>query len=408
VTDDLHTALDEVCRRILDREHLVLAKAGGRRKDESPPSWTRAQLRPVELRSGARLQITTFDERQAFTANHEWGVEAEQAVTELLSEPFAHWHVASESEEFSFRVSKGGRVLVTRKQASHSAQTDHDRRKTRLVPLEAPFLARLGITAETGELKKSRTSKYRQVEEFVRLLDAAVGDARDAGRLANRRLRVVDLGCGNAYLTLAAFHHLRHGLGLDIEMIGVDAKDQARERNTQLSLDLGWDADLRFVEANIADVNIDEPVDVVLALHACDTATDDALARAIGWQAAVILAAPCCHHDIQRQLRAADAPTPYRPIVRDGLLRERWADVLTDALRASLLRQQGYRTDVVEFVDSEHTPRNVMLRAQRTGAQPSPDITRDYADLVSQWHVKPKLAELLDGQVSSGAEAGNS
>ena len=396
MTDDLHTALDEVCRRVLDREHLAWAKTGGRRKDEPHPSWTRAELRPVELRSGARLQITTFDERQAFTVNHQWGAEAEQAVRELLSEPFAHWHVASASEEFAFRVSKGGRVLVTNKRAQHPVQTNHDRRKTRLIALDAPFLVGLGITTTTGDLKKSRASKYRQVEEFVRLLDAAMRDARDAGRLAKRRLRVVDLGCGNAYLTLAAFHHLRHGLGLDIEMIGVDAKGQARERNARLSRELGWDADLHFVEADIADVNIDEPVDVVLALHACDTATDDALARAIEWQAPVILAAPCCHHDIQRQLRPVDAPSAYRPIVKDGLLRERWADVLTDALRASLLRQQGYRTDVVEFVDSEHTPRNVMLRAQRTGAQPSLETLRDYADLVSQWQVRPKLAELLD------------
>jgi SAM-dependent methyltransferase len=402
--DDLHTALDEVRQRVLDREQLAFAKAGGQRKGVARARWTRVELRPVDLRSGSRLQITTFDEKQAFTANHQWGTEAEQAVRELLSEPFAHWHVASASEEFAFRMSKGGRVLVTQKSAEHKPQTSHDRFKSRFVPLEAPFLAGLGLTTAAGELKKSRASKYRQVEEFVRLLDASVRDAHDSGRLRKGRIRVVDLGCGNAYLTLAAFHHLRLTLGLDVEMVGIDAKRQARERNNQLSRDLGWDADLHFVEANISDVKVDEPVDVVLALHACDTATDDALARAIQWRAPVILAAPCCHHDIQRQLRQGDAPRPYGPIVKDGLLRERWADVLTDALRAALLRQQGYRTDVVEFVDSEHTPRNVMLRAQRTHAEPRSDLTQDYADLVSQWQVRPRLAVLLEDQRARGSQ----
>ena len=165
---------------------------------------------------------------------------------------------------------------------------------------------------------------------------------------------------------------------------------------------MGWDADLHFVEASISDVKVDEPVDIVLALHACDTATDDALARALQWRATVILAAPCCHHDIQRQLRQGDAPSPYGPVVKDGLLRERWADVLTDALRAALLRQRGYRTDVVEFVDSQHTPRNVMLRAQRTQAQPRVGPVQDYADLVAQWQVRPRLAVLLEDRGGEG------
>ena len=232
MTDDLHTALDEVRQRVLDREQLAFAKAGGQRKGVARARWTRVELRPVELRSGSHLQITTFNEKQAYTANHQWGAEAEQAVGELLSESFAHWHVASASEEFAFRISKGGRVLVTRKSAEHSPQTSHDRRKSRFVPLEAPFLAGLGITTAAGELKKSRASKYRQVEEFVRLLDASVRDARDAGRLRQGRLRVVDLGCGNAYLTLAAFHHLRHSLGLDVEMVG--STRNARRANTTL------------------------------------------------------------------------------------------------------------------------------------------------------------------------------
>ena len=134
---------------------------------------------------------------------------------------------------------------------------------------------------------------------------------------------------------------------------------------------------------------------VVLSLHACDTATDEALARAVTWQTPVILAAPCCHHDLHAQLSRTDAPEPYTMIARHGILRERFADVLTDALRASILRQHGYRVDTIQFVGSEHTPRNVMLRAARTGAEAGEHITREYAEMTQLWNVQPALARFL-------------
>jgi hypothetical protein len=140
--------------------------------------------------------------------------------------------------------------------------------------------------------------------------------------------------------------------------------------------------------------------DVVLALHACDTATDDALVRAVRWQAPVLLAAPCCHHDLQRRLAAAAAPPAYGPVMRHGLLRERFADVLTDAWRALILRLLGYRVDVVEFVDSAHTPRNALLRAVRTGATPTPELIAEFHALEREWGVRPYLAEALGDELA--------
>jgi hypothetical protein len=136
---------------------------------------------------------------------------------------------------------------------------------------------------------------------------------------------------------------------------------------------------------------------MTLALHACDTATDDAIARGVEWRSDVILAAPCCHHDIQRQLKSSDAPAPYGLLTRSGIVRERWADLLTDSLRAHLLRKAGYRTDVIEFVASRHTPRNVLLRALRTGRGPSEEQEREYRQLIDDWRVRPRLADLLAG-----------
>jgi SAM-dependent methyltransferase len=394
VSPDLATAHDQVRRRLLDADRLVRASAGGAVKGHTP-RWRRVELRPVDLSSGPHLQVVSYDDRQAFTANHAWGDDAENAVAELLAEGFGHWHVTCTDGETAFRVTKGDRVLLTTKAAEHVQQTAHDREKRRLVDPSAPFLRELGITDSAGVVKKTRLDKYRQVEQFVRLLDGAVSEARSGGRLVRDRLRVVDLGCGNAYLTFAAYHHLTVRLGLSVEVVGVDVKGQARQHNAEVAERLGWAADVTFVEGTITDADVRAPVDIAMALHACDTASDDALARGVRWQSDLILAAPCCHHDIQRQLKACQPPPPYGLVTRHGILRERWGDALTDALRAHLMRRAGYRTDLVEFVDSRHTPRNLMLRAHRTAVAATPEQEAEYDDLVTAWRLKPRLAVLL-------------
>ena len=205
---------------------------------------------------------------------------------------------------------------------------------------------------------------------------------------------MVDLGCGNAYLTFAAHAWLSEQM--PVRLVGVDVKEQSRRHNTEVAEKLGLADELSFVAAGIRDATLPERPDVVLALHACDTATDDALFRAVDWGADLVLAAPCCHHDISAQLRQAPAPAGYAAMTRDGILRERLADTLTDALRASILRLVGYRVDVVEFVDSKHTPRNTLLRAVRTGAEPRERAREEYDTLTTTWGLRPALAELLD------------
>jgi hypothetical protein len=177
--------------------------------------------------------------------------------------------------------------------------------------------------------------------------------------------------------------------------VGVDVREDQRVRNTAVAESLGCAEDVTFVAGTIADASLPQSPDLVLALHACDTATDQALARAITWNATWILAAPCCHHDIAAQLKRHPAPAPYGEITRHAILRERFADVLTDSLRAALLRLHGYRVDVVEFVDSAHTPRNLLLRARQTPTPPTPAQQAEYDALTTQWSVTPALATML-------------
>jgi SAM-dependent methyltransferase len=298
------------------------------------------------------------------------------------------------------QVTRKGEAIVHANARTAPGEPDrgHDRDKDRLLAEDDPLFRVLGLADADGRLKPTRRAKYRQVEEFLHLLDTAITEAIDKGHLRRPTvedpLRIVDLGCGNAYLTFAAERFLSSARGVPVRLTGVDVRDQSREHNEKVAGELGVDAD--FVVGSISGVELDRAPEVVLALHACDTATDEALARAVEWEAPLVLAAPCCHHDIAAQLRRTPTPAPYSMLTRHGILRERFADTLTDGLRATLMRLSGYRVDVVQFVESKHTPRNTLLRATRTGS-PVPDgaLRQEYDDLAATWTLRPRLAELL-------------
>ncbi|HTF09741.1 MAG TPA: SAM-dependent methyltransferase [Asanoa sp.] len=382
--EDLSSALAEVRDLLLD-PGLTRAVAAGRRRG-AEPSVVRAELRPVALKAGRRLQIVTNDGTRPHTRNVAPGPEAEAAVDGLLTEPFGNWHVESAGTTVQLRVTKKGDAQVHRQDSTDGGGKaplqGHDRVREHLLDPGDPLFEVIGGSA----------AKRRQVDAFLRALAATL----PAEGLPTP-LRVVDLGCGNAYLTFAAFRYLTApvdagGRGLDVEMIGVDVREDQRDRNTGLAGRLGYADRLRFAAGTILDAAVEPAPHLVLALHACDTATDEALHRAVGWGAEWILAAPCCHHDIAAQLREHPAPGPYQLITAQGILRERFADVLTDSLRAALLRGEGYRVDVTEFIDSAHTPRNLLLRARRTG---TPTPRTEYDELVTTWQVHPRLAALL-------------
>jgi hypothetical protein len=399
MSEPLLPALDRLRVHLLEPDTLVRAVAAGRRKGRQPP-WRRVELRYVDLKAGRHLQVTSYDETQAHTANHPTGPQAAAAVDVLLDQPFGNWHVDTTTETHQLRVTKKGEAVVhTAGRAEEVAvDHDHDRDKGRLLPEDDPVLVALGISDHRGRVKPSRQSKYRQVEEFLRILDVSVRDAVEQGHLRRPTpddpLRVVDLGCGNAYLTFAAHRFLTEVRGLPVHLTGVDRRAQPRWTDPALAEAVGRAT--TFVQGTIEDAVVEPNPEVVLALHACDTATDDALARAVAWGSPVVLAAPCCHHDIAAQLRRAPTPPPYAMLVRHGILRERFADTLTDALRASLLRLAGYRVDVMQFVESAHTPRNTLLRATRTGDEGDAGLRAEYDELVDTWSVRPALADLLE------------
>jgi SAM-dependent methyltransferase len=351
-----------------------------------PPARRKAVLRPVEVRGERRLQVVTYDERRSTTANVDHA--DDPLVHDLLRSPFRNVVVELAGEVLEGRVTKKGKLVSSRTQrASEVPDLRHDREKDRLVPQDAPFLQTLGLATADGRVKPTAQAKYRQIDEFVRLLDASLPADRS-------QLRVVDVGCGNAYVTFAAYHHLTATRGLDAIVVGVDRNAELVERNRERAAALGWDG-LRFEVGDIASFVPDDAPDVVIALHACDTASDHALASYVRWGSDLALVAPCCHHHLHAQLRAQDVGPADALLLRHGVLRQQLGDTLTDTARATILRLLGHDVDVVEFVAPEFTPKNTMLRARNRKLPVTDDLRTAYDDLVTRYRVRPFLADLV-------------
>lgn len=388
---DVATALRDVQKLIEDFDNLVRAVFSGERRGMKP-RYTRIDLRPVKVKNQILIQMVTSDGKQDTTTN----VLLENlALAELLNSGYANFLVEHRSGSMNVRVTKKHGALVQIMEGEKEQILTHDRAKSRLLGPHDPFLIEVGISDASGQIKPTRRDKYRQVEEFLRLLAPAVKNAIEAGHLARpseeRPLSIIDLGCGSAYLTFAAHQYFR-SIGISVEVVGIDIREDSRARNCAIAERLGIRSTIDFRAEEIANTSINS-ADVVLALHACDTATDDALAWAVSHDAKLIFVAPCCHHDLQRQI--IDIPDPWQIVARHGLMKERLADLLTDSFRAQILKMVGYRAEVIEFVGGESTPRNLMIRAVKTRAVPSKSEVERYTEMAKLWNVKPALADRL-------------
>lgn len=388
MTTDLVEAFEEACRVIADTDSLVRVVLSGSRRNMNPPA-VRIDIRPVLIKGKIMLQVSQSDGRQTSVKNYlprEWN------AAEILASGFSNILIEHVAGSLSIRVTKKHGALIRHEKKKHLQELTHDQVKKRLLDPADPFLREVGIADVQGRIKPTRQDKYRQVEEFLRLLAPTLTNAIEAGHIHpptnSVPLRIVDLGCGNAYLTFAAHQYLR-SQGMNVQIIGIDIRPESSKRNSEIAERLGISSTMEFRAEEISQ-NSTEGADVVIALHACDTATDDAIAWAVNNGAKLILVAPCCHHDLQSQF--ADSPNPWQLVTKYGLLEERLADLLTDAFRAHILKLVGYRSEVIEFVGGEHTPRNLMIRAVKTGAAVNPRDLERYEEMVRLWDVRPALA----------------
>ena len=351
--------------------------------------WHKAVIRPVLVQGQPRMQFSWFDGRRDISENCA-DPYLEQRLDEALALPFRQFHLQATSGDLYVRVTRKNKPLINRTPPSLSGRPliFHDRVKGHVLPRGTPdiLLHALGIMDASGRVRPPAQGKFRQVNEFLRIVSQVVDEADRS----ERPLEIVDFGCGRAYLTFAAYHYLHHIQGRPVRVIGIDRDPELVTKCDGLRDELGW-ADLSFRTAAISDLVLERPPDLVLSLHACNTATDEALAQGILQDSRIILAAPCCQHELRPQLRAP----LFQPVLRHGVLKQRTAEILTDALRALTLRIMGYRTSVVEFVDPEHTARNLLIRAQRGVPAGDPDLVREYRELRDFWQVTPTLEGLL-------------
>jgi SAM-dependent methyltransferase len=388
-----HEYKDLIRERILDRETFVRATFSGGQKGSSM-AWIKVVVRPVEIKGEINLQFSYFDEKKDTTQNYSFK-QAASKVDELLALPFRNIFMESNAGNVQVNVSKKGRAIVNAfKPAAVPVPVNlaHNREKTRILSDEnaRPFLEAVGIMTKDGRIKADMQKKHKQINEFLRLLDETASFDAWGGSPVN----VVDFGCGSAHLTFAVYYYLRNILNLDARVTGVDVKADLIERHQKTAAAMGWDQ-LSFQVGYIADYQPETTPNVVLALHACDTATDDALVKGIQWESKVIVCAPCCQHELQEQLSNAPTPQQMLPVFHHGILFERMGDILTDTFRATILRIMGYRTDVTQFVPIEHTGKNLMIRSLKTTQPGDPRWVEEYRNLKSFWQVTPYLEQLL-------------
>ncbi|GAB4512181.1 MAG: SAM-dependent methyltransferase [Anaerolineae bacterium] len=373
---------------ILENADFVSATFSGMQRGHTMP-WKKLVLRPVLIKEVRHLQFSYFDERQNIVKNYA-GTEAAEQLEDALALPFRNFNIRTAGETIQIQLSKKGKPLISRTPNDAAPDLSHDRRKAVFLHEgdDVPYLRAVGLTTQDNRVKADRRDKFKQINQFLRI----VADVEQIAALPDP-VRVVDFGCGKAYLTFAAHDFLTRALDKQVEMVGVDIRPDLQAENNRIAAELGWN--MRFAAMPILDYVTDTPPDVVLALHACDTASDDALAQAIRWRSPVILAAPCCHHDLQAQLKNQPAPQPFAPVLRYGLLHERLGDIITDSFRTLILQSLGYQVDVVEFVDVDHTPRNLLIRAVRVSDTPNAAALEEYMRLKAFWNVTPHLHMLL-------------
>ena len=367
--------------------NFVRAVLSGRRRNLTPTA-ERIDIKPVLIKGEEKLQIQSTDGRQVTTKNLSAN---ELDFAEFLNQGFANLLAESTSESYSVRISKKDEALVTIGRVKLERDLTHDRQKQRLLPEDNRIFALLGMHDGYKRIKPSKMDKYRQVEEFLRLLKPTLDN--EVG--AQSEISIVDLGCGHAYLTFAVQEYLNSDTQ-QVKILGVDEREESKRHNDQIANSLG--ADAQFLVAKIADTPA-QPVDIAIALHACDTATDDSIAWAVKNSAKVIMLAPCCHHDLQAQIDLV--PEPWSLLTRHGVVSERLIDLMTDSLRAQILKLLGYRVDIVEFIGGEHTPRNIMIRAVKTGAKVDEAEVARYQAMLADWKIAPHLAELLKSELSA-------
>ena len=350
----------------------------------------KVKVRPILKKDTLLFQCEEHKNNQVFHNNYE----TEQAADVLADymQQFKQMQMETKQYRYTVLLSKKGKVTIQKKQQSgcvKQVDLSHNRNKQYILQegTEVPFLQDLGVMTAEGKIVRTKFDKFRQINRFLEFIEDILPQLDK-----NREVTILDFGCGKSYLTFAMYYYLHEMKHLDVRIIGLDLKTDVIRHCNELSEKYGYEK-LRFLEGNIADYTGVDEVDMVVTLHACDTATDFALDKAVSWNAKVILSVPCCQHELNGQMKN----DLLAPIFKYGLIKERMAALLTDAMRAEYLESQGYDAQILEFIDMEHTPKNIMIRAikKSISEEEKEEKERQLKQLTDFLNVEQMLQKLL-------------
>lgn len=352
------------------------------------------QIRPILLKGALVFQAEDYKQKQVFHQNLS-GKEALEKIGEWMQE-MQQLELLHQDGRVNMLVSKKGKITL--KQSENGCQVpqadlSHNRKKKYILDpqVKVPFLEDLGVQTSEGKIVHSRYDKFKQINRFLEFVEDIL-----PALPKDREVVILDFGCGKSYLTFAMYYYLHELKGYDIRIIGLDLKEDVIRHCNELRTRYGYEK-LDFLTGDIADYDGVDQVDMVVTLHACDTATDFALDKAIRWNAKVILSVPCCQHELNRQI----SNEILAPAFKYGLIQERMAALFTDAIRGNLLEEAGYQVQLLEFIDMEHTPKNILIRAVKHGKQGQHEkkekqLHSDVQRMLEFLHVDPMLARLQE------------
>ena len=394
--------MDEKIRKIVgqmlnrDLEQLIMSNS------KNPEQASKIKVRPVLIKEQLLFQETVYRGTQVFHSNFS-KEDMEERILNHMENLFGQAQIkglSSDGEiaEGTILVSKKGTVTVKTKKnqnkTNDKTELTHNRTKQYILQEGAPidFLVGLDVMTPEGKVRKERYDKFRQINRYLEFIADVLEELPKDGVV-----RIIDFGCGKSYLTFAMYYYLHEMQHLEVEINGLDLKKDVIERCNALATKLGYKG-LSFEQGDIADYSGATEVDLVVSLHACDTATDHAIAKAVSWDAKVILAVPCCQHELNRQIKN----DMLKPLLKYGVIKERIAALMTDAVRANLLEELGYKVQILEFIDMEHTPKNLLIRAVKNPLMRATGNKSNLQQCLEELHINPTLQKLLD---ESGKES---
>jgi len=376
--------IKDILENIMQNENLIKMVFGSSRKKTLP--YTKIVIHPILLKEEFQYQVEYHYTNKVLHENLK-PADLTGLCTDFIVKDFKQVNIFTTHEDLQILAANPNEPKIIRsKPTKKQVSLAHNKTKQYILPDGVPcdFLIRLGVSDDKGKVFQKHYSKFRQINRYLEIVDDSF-DTLDA----TRTLRVVDFGCGKSYLTFALYHYLKLIKGLDVEIVGLDLKQDVIDFCNKVAQELNFEH-LKFVMGDIADYTNDR-ADMVVTLHACDTATDYALINAVKWQTQIILSVPCCQHELFSQL----SDDLHHPIFRHGLLKDRFTEILTDGVRGLKLEAAGYEVSMIEFTSLEHTSKNIMIKAVKgLPTKKASEANDAYEALKNYWHLNPTIDHL--------------